>query len=64
MFHVSSWIWHQHTPNIMNIIFGIKTFNYFMHLQFKFEVCKKFNETKNNKIYQKVKIVPNVNKEF
>ena len=48
-FHVSSWIRPQHTPNIMNIIFWITKFHYFMHLQFKFEVCKK-NSTKRKKL--------------
>jgi len=33
----------------MNIIFSIKKFYYFMHLQFKFEVCKK-NSTKRKKL--------------
>ena len=48
-FHVSSWIRPQHTPNIMNIIFWITKFHYFMHLQFKFEVYKK-NSTKQKKL--------------
>ena len=47
-FHVSSWIRPQHTPNIMNIIFWITKFHYFMHLQFKFEVCKKIQRNEKN----------------
>ena len=48
-FHVSSWIRPQYTPNIMNIIFWTTKFDYSMHLQFKFEVCKK-NSTKRKKL--------------
>jgi hypothetical protein len=47
-FHVSSWIRPQHTPNNMTIIFWITKINYFMYLQFKFEIFQKIQRNEIN----------------
>jgi hypothetical protein len=52
--------------NIMNIIFRIKKFHYFLHLQFKFKVCKIIQrKEETNEIYQNNSKLPqNLSKEF